>query len=226
MREGDFVLLLYDSTFSVEGLSEGFAVRYASFSYALVEEAIYKPLSDLFWQFVYARPVSHPSSRQQQLLDAWWCQLQWIAGINADVCRDESLRNALRTLLVAVDVELARFAPRMAAGSWGGSSWMLVTRFFKLLSQHCHEERNVRFYADRLSVTHTWLYKLCVRCVHLSPKEAIDHQTVTELKSYLANTDLPVKRIADEMHFEDVSYMCRYFKRMTGVSPEAFRKGL
>lgn len=45
----------------------------------------------------------------------------------------------------------------------------------------------------------------------LSPKELIDRQTVTEIKTYLVNTDMSVKHIASELNFEDVSYMCRYF---------------
>lgn len=57
----------------------------------------------------------------------------------------------------------------------------------------------------------------------LSPKELIDRQTVTEIKTYLVNTDMSVKHIASELNFEDVSYMCRYFRRQTGMSPMDYR---
>ena len=45
-----------------------------------------------------------------------------------------------------------------------------------------------------------------------------------EMKSCLANTDMSVKDIASALHFEDISYMCRYFRRLTGVSPMGYRK--
>lgn len=45
LRKGDFVLLFYDSTFSMLSISAAFSVRYVSFAYHLIEEAIYKPLS-------------------------------------------------------------------------------------------------------------------------------------------------------------------------------------
>ena len=102
-------------------------------------------------------------------------------------------------------------------------SWRLVIRFFKLLSLHCREVRDVRFYADKLSITTTYLYKLCKKYMLLPPKELIDKQTVTEIKSFLINTDMTVKSIASELHFDDVSYMCRYFRRLTGVSPTDYR---
>ena len=41
--------------------------------------------------------------------------------------------------------------------------------------------------------------------------------------------DAPVKLIAHELRFDDVSYMCRYFRRMTGMSgmsPTEYRKSL
>ena len=58
----------------------------------------------------------------------------------------------------------------------------------------------------------------------LSPKELIDRQTISEIKSYLVNTDMPVKAIASNLNFEDVSYMCRYFRRLTGTSPVEYRQ--
>lgn len=58
-----------------------------------------------------------------------------------------------------------------------------------------------------------------------SPKELIDRQTVMEIKAYLVNTDMSVKAIASELHFEDVSYMCRYFRRLTGMTPMDCRQG-
>ena len=50
--------------------------------------------------------------------------------------------------------------------------------------------------------------------MRLSPKKLIDKQTATEIKTFLINTDMTVKSIASELHFDDVSYMCRYFRRL------------
>ena len=77
---------------------------------------------------------------------------------------------------------------------------------------------------DQLSITTTYLYKLCRKHLQLFPKEVLDRQTVTEIKTYLVNTDATIKGIADELHFNDVSYMCRFFRRMTGMSPIDYRR--
>ena len=224
LRRGDFVLLFYDGTFSIERSSTLFYVRYASFAYPMIEEAICKPLSDRFWDVVYENPVFPATVGQEGLLDAWWRQLGWMERMESEASQEEMLKNSIRNLLIAVDTEVMRRQPDQTHGNEQGHAWMLITRFFRLVSLHCRETREVTFYASRLSITTTYLYKLCRKHLQMSPKEILDRQTVTEIKTCLVNTDAPVKGIADALHFDDVSYLCRYFRRMTGVSPMDYRK--
>lgn len=225
LRCGDFVLLFYDGTFSIEQSSALFSVRYASFAYNLIEEAIYKPLSSQFWDVLYNGPVFHTSDGQKSLLDAWWQLLDWMEYMEDNASLEEMLKNSIRNLLIAIDSEVIRNQPDKAYGNVGNHAWMLITRFFKLVSLHCRETREVAFYASQLSITTTYLYKLCRKHLQLSPKEVLDRQTVTEIKTYLVNTDTSIKGIACELRFNDVSYMCRFFRKMTGMSPIDFRKG-
>lgn len=224
LRRGDFVLLFYDGTFSIERSSTLFSVRYASFAYEMIEEAIYKPLSNRFWDVLYDTPVFRTSAGQKDLLDAWWRQLRWMERMEDKASQEEMLKNSIRNLLIAIDAEVVHNQPDKTRGNEGNHVWMLITRFFKLVSLHCRETREVAFYADQLSITTTYLYKLCRKHLQMSPKEVLDKQTVTEIKTYLVNTDIPVKGIADELCFNDMSYMCRYFRRITGMSPMDYRR--
>ncbi|MCR6506441.1 helix-turn-helix domain-containing protein [Bacteroides sp. KH365_2] len=58
----------------------------------------------------------------------------------------------------------------------------------------------------------------------MSPKEIIDRQIVMEIKRMLISTDLSAKEIADRFHFDSTSYMGRYFRRHTGMTPTEFRE--
>ena len=102
-------------------------------------------------------------------------------------------------------------------------SWIILRKFAVLLSEYCHISRDVKFYADKLCITPDYLYKLTQKGMEMSPKEIIDQQIIIEIKTYLTNTDLSVKNIAAELHFDDSSYMCRFFRRLTGVSPTEYR---
>ena len=99
----------------------------------------------------------------------------------------------------------------------------LIIRFLKLVAQHFRTNREVSFYAEKLCITTTYLYKLTHRRWNLSPKELIDQQTICEIKTLLSNTDMSVKEIAALLNFENTPYMCRYFRQRTGLSPTEYR---
>lgn len=57
-------------------------------------------------------------------------------------------------------------------------------------------------------------------------KEYIDWQVVMAIKNYLTCTDLSIKCIAAQLNFDDSSYMCRFFKKQTGMSPVEYRDNM
>ena len=92
-----------------------------------------------------------------------------------------------------------------------------------LLVKNCHEVREVAYYADRLCITKDYLYKICNKVEHRTPKEIIDNIVANEIKQYLSDTELSIRDIAGVFNFEDSSYLARFFRRMTGMSPLDYR---
>ena len=95
-----------------------------------------------------------------------------------------------------------------------------------LLAKNFHVKRDVRYYADRLCITTDYLYKITCKIEQRTPKEIIDLFVVTELKRYLDNTEQSVKDLARLFHFEDASYLCRFFRRTAGCSVSEYRNRL
>ena len=54
--------------------------------------------------------------------------------------------------------------------------------------------------------------------------QEIRHFQIERMKHLLANTDLPIKRVAREVGFQDVAYMTRVFGTATGTTPGKYRK--
>ncbi|WP_272690014.1 helix-turn-helix domain-containing protein [Providencia sp. PROV152] len=52
----------------------------------------------------------------------------------------------------------------------------------------------------------------------------IDRQVILEIKALLGAGNKSIKEVAVLLNFEDTSYLCRYFKRHTGVTLSHFRK--
>ena len=57
-------------------------------------------------------------------------------------------------------------------------------------------------------------------------KEQINIQIVRVASMLLDTTDLSVKQIAERLHYDDPSYMCRIFRKHTGMSPIEYRNKL
>jgi len=101
----------------------------------------------------------------------------------------------------------------------------LFHRFISLLYTHCRQHHDIAFYAKHLCITSRYLYDITVECSpNLSPKQLIDKQLLLEIKTFLYSSDLTVTEIAYQLNLPDQSYLCRYFKRHTGISPTEYRR--
>ena len=49
---------------------------------------------------------------------------------------------------------------------------------------------------------------------------------INAAKAYLLDNSLSVKKVAEMCGFEDHFYFCKVFKRVTGSSASAFRRGM
>jgi len=100
----------------------------------------------------------------------------------------------------------------------------LFHQFLSLLDTHCREYRDVTFYANTLCITPRYLRKITNTCTSFeSPKDVIDKRFIVEIKVLLQSFELSIQEIAERLSFPDQSYLGRYFKRITDMSPSEYR---
>lgn len=223
LSAGNFLFLPFDMAFIPISTSKNFNVRYISVSMEIIDETVYT-IPTGFWDFIYARPVLETTAVQLKSLQNWLGQTEWLIDNCNEEFMDDTLKNCFFNLLVGTFSEIKR----LGSDEWVSSyiknrSWKLLSQFYALLNRYHYKHRSVKFYADKMSITSDYLYKLVYRMDGISPKEVIDRQLIITLKTYLQYTDLSIKNIANELNFEDASYMCRFFRKMTGLSPNQFR---
>lgn len=100
----------------------------------------------------------------------------------------------------------------------------ICIKFYDLIFDHFKEQRSTAFYAGELCVTPNYLAMVTRQICHETPKEAIDRQVTLEIKYMLRNTGATAEQIADHLHFTDSSYLCRYFRRQTGMFMSQYRQ--
>lgn len=101
---------------------------------------------------------------------------------------------------------------------------MLLRNFRKLIEEHYKTIRLPRQYAELLYITPNHLNALCQDMVGKTAGELIRERVLLEAKRLLTNVNLTAAEIAYELDFQDNSYFSRFFRKYTGLTPEAFRK--
>lgn len=114
--------------------------------------------------------------------------------------------------------------PRRLAGSRKPGA-TTVRRFRQLVELHYREGLRIDAYAGRLGVTRAHLHDACLRATGRTPLALLHGRVLEEARLRLEQTDLSVEQVGYGLGFRDPGYFNRFFKRLAGQSPGAFRKG-
>ena len=99
-------------------------------------------------------------------------------------------------------------------------------RFVHLVQEHCVAEREVRFYANNLSVTPKYLNFISKQNSGITASEWIQRYTKERIILLLQNQNLNIAEIADKMMFSSRSFFTRYVKKVLGTTPTDYRSRL
>ena len=99
-----------------------------------------------------------------------------------------------------------------------------MRNFLKQVQAFHKQERKVEFYADRLCLSPKYLSQTIKSYSGKTAGEWIDEYVVLEAKVLLRSTNMTIQQIGDELNFPSQSFFGKYFKRLTGMSPKAYRE--
>ncbi|HEV2801833.1 MAG TPA: helix-turn-helix domain-containing protein [Pyrinomonadaceae bacterium] len=106
---------------------------------------------------------------------------------------------------------------------------LLVSRFQSLLEvsfggEHTGGEiRHPSYYAGRLHVHPNYLNAVVKRITGSTAIQLIQNHVLTQAKSLLLQTDLPVKEIAFRLQFSEPTHFNAFFRKFTSQTPQQFR---
>ncbi|MBR1688102.1 MAG: helix-turn-helix transcriptional regulator [Prevotella sp.] len=99
----------------------------------------------------------------------------------------------------------------------------IFDRFIQLVNCHAATEHRLAYYAHRMCITERYLSTVVKQASGNSAKEWIDRAVITEAKVMLKHSNQPVGQIADALAMPSSSFFCKYFKRLTGLTPQQYR---
>lgn len=223
IRPGTLIMIPYDMSFIPIRRSNRFRCKYISVTTELADDALTFIASPDFWNFLYYNPRLECTDTQLRLLLEWFEQTKWIFTQLGTEEGYSLLVNNLYNLFMCIYHEVKSQKEAFLKMKDLNRGTTLLNQFEILVSRYCTRCREVKFYAEKLNISTDYLHKLSNEAYNASPKQLIDRQVIVAMKIYLMTTDLSISNIAAELHFEDTSYMCRYFRKKVGVSPLEFR---
>ena len=222
-RKGDIAIIPIGMTLMPLKTSSLFQTEIICVTERHCEEMEYR-ISDIpFWNFMMEHPILHPTICQYDMLHSWFAQMQWAMSDSTFSFYNETILSGIFSLFMMIYREVKAGMQEPDKEQTVSRTMQLFTAFTNLVTRYHKREREVAYYANMLSITPDYLNKVCKMHWETTAKEYIDWQVVMAIKNYLTCTDLSIKCIAAQLNFDDSSYMCRFFKKQTGMSPIQFR---
>jgi AraC family transcriptional regulator, transcriptional activator of pobA len=138
----------------------------------------------------------------------------------------EGHRLAMRAYLALIAIEVGRLA---ASRARSGTVTLrradpTVDALRALVEEHFRKERQIGFYAAKLASTVGRLNDHVKRATGVTAGHLIRQRVLTEAKRQLVFTAEPIQEIAYALAFSDPSHFTRFFRKQTGLTPQAFRE--
>lgn len=131
-------------------------------------------------------------------------------------------KDMMSTLLVSFLRYVMRYLNTEVQSYSAKDSRML--KLLKLVDSHFIERKDTGFYSDKLAMTSKRLNELTKDQFSKTVTQLLHDKVIVEARRLLAFTNKTIKSIAFELGYQDTSYFCRFFKRLSGVSPQVFRE--
>ncbi len=222
IKKNSKVTLLPGTILTVHQKSDNFRVYFFAFSKPLFEEAHFR-LGPSFLKFLKERPVYQMPEEKAVLLLGLFPFLTAIYNDKENQFRYNIVKNQLQSLFWDTYDKIHRIFKAIRNRNTIQQE-DLFSQFISLIKTHCREEREVAFYAGQLCITPRYLSFIARQVTRdKSAKELINNHLILEIKVMLESTQLTIQEIAHRLNFPDQSYLGRYFKRYTGISPTEYR---
>lgn len=137
----------------------------------------------------------------------------------------EGYHEVIRAHLDIFFIEFVRHRQQVKSPTGKGSPYEQerLEDFLHLVETNISSKKKITEYADMLNLSAYQLSAITKSVLGKTPSDLINEHIVLEAKRYLLAASDQVNQIAWHLGYEDTSYFIRFFKKHTGLSPDAFR---
>lgn len=217
------IVIIPQSILMIEKKSDDFRAICFSYSIEIFSEACFRIESDFFGflkdNFHYKFP---PETFEKNMLHIYLVRNLYEDRGNR--FRTKMITNMLQNFFLDTFDKVYRHNDHLTIKEADRGN-ELYKKFIRLVHKYYKQVREVSFYANELSISTRYLTKVAQRTDKITPKMFIDNCVIQEIKLQLQSSGNSIQQIARELNFPDQSYLTRFFKSRTGMTPGEYRKG-
>lgn len=224
MRADDLLVFFGEQTFQNISCSDDFEAKVVLMSRSFAQDCIIG--LDYLWPYliyVMANPIIHLGHDEQRWMIE--CRNLLVRRLH-DGAKARFLRETVVSLMRAFYFELCSlldFRQDIPSASKQNRSYSIFDKFIRLLSENFKNERCVEWYSNEMCLTPKHLSEVVKNVSGRTAGQWITTFVLVETKTLLKNSTLSIKEIAQEMNFPNQSFLGKYFKNVTGMSPSDYR---
>lgn len=200
-------------------------INYKGFLIPFTEDFILKYFSKSSLAFIshlYNYHISEPIVEHESL------NRHFIEQVVRELENEETYakNNILAKLLELYLLQLERHSHLSVYSKRDTKLYPLFIDFKNLVEENYIKSRNVKDYAQMMSISAKHLNTVVKTFTLNTAKYFIDQYVILEIKRAIISTNNSLKEIAYEMGFEEVTNFTKFFKKHTGLTPKAFKTRL
>lgn len=226
MTQGFMALISFDMVAVPISVSNDFKASCFSVGFKATQDIFFLVTSNRFWDFIYKSPVFRLPDNLFDTVVHWFAYTRWLSSNCTVAVKEKSLRNEVENFMIVMVEQVETRLGMLGENPAKNRAWTILNDFVGLIDRHYASHHDVAFYADKLNVTPNYLNIITKRNTGSTAKEHINIQIGLVMRMLLDTTDLSVKQIAERLHYEDSSYLCRVFRKHNGMSPIQYRNHL
>lgn len=218
ITEGGFFIVLPSQITELVNTSADFRARYIIMSEDFTESLGIGNTFNIA-SVVAENPCTQLGAEAQQALQGYISMCESLIPIEANPHRMEILRLLTRAFFLG----LGHFLHETETTTTTRQSEVTAS-FIHLVEENYIEHRDLKFYADNLGLTPKYLSTIVKETSGKSAVEWIEKYVTLDAITQLTATNKSVKQIAYDLNFPSQSFFGKYFTRIVGTSPAAYRE--
>lgn len=223
VRANDVIVISHNQIVGGSRLSDDCEGLGLLLSYDFFHETV-KDVHEMSSLFIFSRfhPVYTLSEQEVGRICTYVDMIREKVADTSHRFRKATVRSLISTMLYDVSDVLYRSQVSLKRGNT--SAEKIFAEFLRLVESNFVAHRKLSWYGEQLCITPKYLYGAVKSVSHCTPTDWIDSYVTMEIKVMLRNSTKSIKEIAQELNFSSQSFLGKYFKEKTGVSPKEYRR--